>query len=93
MKKIRLLIIGAITLLVAVFSASALEKSKPAAEPVDEVKSVAWYVANLPDARAKNKECYSDPSASDLQSTPNCVNSLQALKMSFTGANQPIIKR
>lgn len=85
-------------LLVAVFvallaqSAMALEGGKPEAADTTEAKSVAWYVANMPEARKKNRECYQDPSAKDLQASSGCVNSLQALKLSFAGGNQPVSK-
>lgn len=47
-------------------------------------KSLAWYVANLKDAKKQNQECHDNPS---LQSTPDCVNSLHALEISFKGGN------
>lgn len=87
MKKTHLLIAVAISTAVFALSVSALEKGKSGEAKGDESKTVAWYVANLKEARAKNKECYGDSKAVDLQATPDCVNSLQALKMSHVGAN------
>ena len=49
-----------------------------------EDQSVAWYVANAKEARDQNKECHDNPS---IQSTPNCVNSLHALQISFAGGS------
>ncbi len=87
MKNTNLLLLVAISATVYALSVSALETNKSGDAKAEEIKSVAWYVANPKEARAKNKECYGDPKAVELQSTPNCVNSLQALKMSFVGAN------
>lgn len=50
----------------------------------DEVKTVAWYVANIPQARQQNKLCFDNP---ELKETPNCQNSLHALQISFQGNN------
>lgn len=74
----------AVTVATAMYTlpVSALETVKS-----EEIKTVAWYVANIKEARAKNKECYGDADAKELQLTPNCVNSLQALKMSFALAD------
>lgn len=55
-----------------------------AGETDGNVKSVAWYVANIKDARLQNQICYDTPS---LQSTPTCVNALHALEISFKGGN------
>ena len=86
MKISNLLIVAAISVSVYALSVSALESNKPGDAKPEEIRSVAWYAANLKEARAKNKECYGDPKAIELQATPNCVNSLQALKISFAGA-------
>ena len=86
MKKSNLLLVAAIAVSVYALSVSALEANKPEDAKSEEIKSVACYAANIKQARAKNKECYGDPKAIELQSTPNCVNSLQALKISFAGA-------
>jgi hypothetical protein len=48
-----------------------------------DAKTKAWYVANIKDAEAKNKECRADSSNVELQNTPECVNALQALELSF----------
>lgn len=87
MKKTQLLFAVAVSATVFALSVSALEKSKSDEAKGGEAKTVAWYVANPRDARAKNKECYGNPKATELQATPDCVNSLQALQMSHVGAN------
>ncbi len=46
----------------------------------EDSKSVAWYSANIKEAQAKNKQCHDD---ANLQSTPECVNALHALEISF----------
>lgn len=48
-----------------------------------DVKSVAWYTANIKTAETKNKECRGNPENTELQSTPDCVNALQALELRF----------
>jgi hypothetical protein len=87
MKKTHLILAASAVAVVYALSVSAAEKSPPETAKSEEVKTVAWYVANIKEARAKNKECYSNPGAVELQATPNCINSLQALKMSFALAN------
>lgn len=47
-------------------------------------KSVAWYVANIKAAKAKNQECHDNPGA---QSPDDCAKALHALEISFTGGN------
>lgn len=46
------------------------------------VKSVAWYTANIREARQKNKQCFE---IKELQSTADCKNSLHALEISYKG--------
>jgi len=67
---------------VAAFKVTNAESTQAAANK--EEKSVAWFVANAKEARDQNKECHDNPS---LQSTPNCVNSLHALQISFAGGS------
>lgn len=47
-----------------------------------DVKSVAWYTANIREAQAKNKECRAEEN-SELQSSTECANALHALEISF----------
>jgi len=51
-------------------------------EQEKDVKSVAWYTANVRAARAQNKICFDDPS---LQESTTCKNTLHALKMVYVG--------
>ncbi|MGD0959423.1 MAG: EexN family lipoprotein [Methylomonas sp.] len=75
---------SAITLLVATIQAiSAQNAENPPPKPED-TKSVAWYVANIKEARAQNQICYDNPS---LKSSENCSNALHALQISFKGGN------
>lgn len=50
----------------------------------NDAKSVAWYVANIKEARAKNQQCHDNPG---LQSSEDCANALHALNISFKGGN------
>ncbi len=61
-------------------------KSTMAKEAVngEQAKSLAWYVANIQEARKQNQICHDDPS---LQASPDCVNALHALEISFKGGN------
>jgi inner membrane protein involved in colicin E2 resistance len=47
-----------------------------------EAKSIAWYTANVKEARSKNKECFENK---ELQATEGCENSLHALKLVYVG--------
>jgi len=51
---------------------------------VSEVKSVAWYVANVKEAKTKNQECFDTP---DIKASDDCENALHALQISFKGGN------
>jgi len=47
-----------------------------------EAKSIAWYTANVKEARQQNKTCYDN---AELQSTKNCKNALHALELVYVG--------
>ena len=47
-------------------------------------KSIAWYVANVKEARAKNQQCFDNPG---IKTTEDCENALHALQISFKGGN------
>lgn len=47
-------------------------------------KTVAWYVANIKEAKAQNKVCHDNPG---IQASADCANALQALKISFAVNN------
>lgn len=70
--------IAAISALVA---AMAIQTTN--AQSSAENKTKAWYVANIKDAEAKNKECRADSNNVELQNSPECVNALQALELRF----------
>lgn len=53
------------------------------AESASDTKSVAWYVSNIKAAQAKNNECRGESGNTELQATPDCVNALNALQISF----------
>lgn len=82
-----------LAILTASYALSVAALEKTSSTPAAEAKSVAWYVANIQAAREKNKDCYGNPDAKELQATADCANSLQALNISHTGANQPVLKR
>ena len=72
------IIVTAISALVAIMAIQTTN-----AQNSKEPKSVAWYTANIKTAEAKNKECRANPENVELQATPDCVNALQALELSF----------
>lgn len=80
MKKSIVLAIAAVSVLGFTFFQATIAGEKE----TEQVKTVAWYVANIKEARKQNQECYNNTS---LQSTPNCQNSLHALQISFKGGN------
>lgn len=51
---------------------------------VPEVKSIAWYTANQKEAREQNKFCFDN---TEFKNSENCINSLQALEISYKGSN------
>ncbi len=58
--------------------------AEESAQQSDNAKSVAWYVANIKEARAKNQECHDNPS---MKTSSDCTNALHALEISFNGGN------
>lgn len=53
-------------------------------EQTEPAKSIAWYVANVKEARAKNQQCFDNP---DIKTSEDCENALHALQISFKGGN------
>lgn len=51
---------------------------------VSEAKTIAWYVANVKEAKAKNQECFDNP---EIKASQDCENALHALQISFKGGN------
>lgn len=78
-------VVTSMSILALVLAGLALfNSSSIAGETGEDAKSVAWYVANIQEARQQNQACYDTPS---LQSTQNCANALHALEISFKGGN------
>lgn len=46
----------------------------------EDAKSVAWYTANIREAKVKNQQCHDNPNIKDNQ---ECKNALHALEISF----------
>lgn len=79
-KNALILTVSTLVLVLSAFKVISAEESKQASK----AKSVAWYVANIKDARAKNQECHDNPG---IQSSADCGNALHALEISFKGGN------
>ncbi|MEN9896761.1 MAG: hypothetical protein RLZZ66_410 [Pseudomonadota bacterium] len=74
---------GMITILALIMTFTGLMLIQSTLTQSNEAKSVAWYAANIKDAQAKNNECRRDNNATQLQSTPDCVNALHAIEIRF----------
>lgn len=72
------------TSLVLILSAFKVISAEEVTQETQEAKSVAWYVANVKEARAKNQQCHDNPS---IQASTDCENALHALQISFKGGN------
>ena len=53
-------------------------------QQAEAAKSIAWYVANVQEARAKNQQCFDNPG---IKTSEDCENALHALQISFKGGN------
>lgn len=82
MNRARILILAAAV--IALGSTAALNVSNANESDNADVKTVAWYVANIKEARAQNQACHDNPS---LQGSENCANALHALEITFKGGN------
>ena len=74
---------GMITVLALVVTLTGLMLMQNAMSQSDEAKSVAWYVSNIKTAQIKNNECHRANNSLELQSTPDCINALHAIEISF----------
>jgi hypothetical protein len=74
---------GMITVLALVVTLTGLMLMQSAMSQSDEAKSVAWYVSNIKTAQIKNNECHRANNSLELQSTPDCINALHAIEISF----------
>jgi hypothetical protein len=72
------------TSLALILSAFKVISAEETTQTTEEAKTVAWYVANVKEARTKNQECHDNPS---IQSSIDCENALHALQISFKGGN------
>lgn len=79
-KQVIVLIISVLSL--TLVGLKAINAQETSAE--SNAKSVAWYVANLKDARAKNQQCHDNPG---MQESIDCNNALHALEITFKGGN------
>ncbi len=77
MKKMNMLIAAAISVTTATAFALTVDDQQE-----QSAKSVAWYTANVREARAKNKICFDNKA---LQSTTDCKNALHALEIIYVG--------
>ena len=82
-KNIFLVFITAIVIAVTALKFANAESNEAKVNNKQE-QSVAWYIANPKEAHDQNKECHDNVS---IQSTPNFVNSLHALQISFAGGS------
>jgi len=80
-KNTAILLITSLALVLTAFKVTSAEEE---AQQIEPNKSVAWYVANIKDAKTKNQQCYDDP---NLKDTEDCQNALHALQISFKGGN------
>ena len=81
MKKQSIILIS--SALVLVLTAFKVISAEDSAQTQND-KSVAWYVANIREAKATNQQCHDSP---EQQRAANCENALHALKISFKGGN------
>lgn len=78
-----ILIVASLTLTLSAFKVISAEENNQA-EQAEPAKSIAWYVANVKEARAKNQQCFDNPA---IQASEDCENALHALQISFKGGN------
>ena len=87
MKKHQALIATILVILgVSIFQVTTASESKVDIVSADGVKSLAYYVANMKEARAVNQMCYDK--GLDMKTVPDCANALQALEMSHVGGER-----
>lgn len=70
----------------SIFKITTASESKVDIVSPEGIKSLAYYVANIQEARTMNQTCYDK--GLDMKSTPDCANSLQALQMSHVGGER-----
>lgn len=67
-------------LIMLIAAVSVLTVTAFRASNAEESKSVAWYTANIKEAKTKVQECHDN---SSLQASPECANARHALEISF----------
>lgn len=82
MNRARILIVAAAV--VALGSTAMLNVTNANESDGADVKTVAWYVANIKAARAQNQACHDSPG---IRGSANCANALHALEITFKGGN------
>jgi hypothetical protein len=82
MKKNSLILLAAVVLGVTLVTlkTSYAEENKLEVSQANEGKSIAWYTANIQEAKAQNQLCHNVPAIKDSE---DCKNSLRALEISF----------
>ena len=80
LNKTQIIIAAGISALTAII---AFQQVSVADSKSNEPKTVGWYTANIKAAQAKNNECRGESGNTELQATPDCVNALNALQISF----------
>lgn len=73
------LILGLVITMLATTVVAETNKSKASSKGKE---SVGWYLANIREARNKNKECFDNP---ELQTSDGCKNSQHALELAYVG--------
>lgn len=69
------LILGIVITTLSITATAETKKNK-------EKESIGWYLANIREARSKNKECFDKP---ELQTSEACKNSQHALELAYVG--------
>jgi hypothetical protein len=77
--QLKIIVFTLTPIILAVFILPKLISSEP-----PDYKSVAWYTANIRDARLQNQICHDKP---EIRDNEECINSLHALEISFKGGN------
>ena len=68
--------------LLALSSIFVIQKTSATSSNAVDSTSVAWYAANIKAAQEKNKQCRASD-ATELKESPECLNALHALEISF----------
>jgi hypothetical protein len=69
------------SLVMLIAAVSILAMTAFSASNAEEAKTVAWYTANIREAKTKVQACHDNPSLQ--QGSPECANARHALEISF----------